>query len=84
MTQECVKGRADVSFTISKDGTIKANSIKIIRNLSVPDDYMNVAIEAIKGLGKFEPGKFNGETKNVNYLLPIIYPIPLDRIKTSE
>lgn len=83
-TQDCVQGRAVVSFTVSKDGTIKPNSIKIIRNRSVPDDYMNAAIEAIKGLGKFEPGKMNGEPKNVTITVPVVYPIPVDRIKAGE
>lgn len=83
-TQECDSARAYVSFSISKEGLIDPNSIKIMRNRSVPDDYMNAAIEAIKGLGKFEPGKMNGIPKTITYNLPVIYPVPLDRIKTSE
>ena len=84
ITQECVKGRAVISFTISEDGVIDPNSIKLIRNWSVPGDYIDAAIQAIKSLGKFEPGKFNNTPKKVRYSIPIIYPIPLDRIKTSE
>lgn len=80
-TQETVNGRAAVSFVISKDGQIDASSIKVLRNRSVPDDYMKVAIEAIKKLGKFEPGKMNGEPKRVTYTIPIIYPVPLDKIQ---
>ena len=45
---------------------------------------MNAAIEAIKKLGKFEPAKMNGTPKKAWYNLPIIYPIPLDKIITSE
>lgn len=82
--QECVSGRAYVSFKISKSGRIEPNSIKVKRNRSVPDDYMNAAIDAIKNLGKFEPGKLNGTPKAVTYLLPIIYPVPMHLIKTSE
>ena len=83
-TQDSVSGRALVSFRISKEGRIDPNSIKIMRNRSVPDDYMNAAIEAIKGLGKFEPGKMNGIPKTITYSIPIIYPVPADRIKTNE
>ena len=84
VTQECVKGRAVVRFDISKDGKIDANSIKVVVNRSVPDDYLKAAIEAIKKLGKFEPGKMNGIPKKVAWNLPIIYPVPLEYIKTTE
>ena len=84
ITQECVQGRAVVSFTISEDGIIDPNSIKLIRNGSAPEDYINAAIQAIKCLGKFEPAKFNNVPKKAKYNLPIIYPVPLDRINTSE
>jgi len=84
ITQDCISGRAFVSFKITKDGIIDPNSIRIIRNKSVPVDYINAAIEAIKGLGTFEPGKMNGIPKAVYYTLPIRYPIPMELIKTSE
>lgn len=83
-TQECVKGRAVVRFDISEYGQVDSTSIKVIRNQSVPDDYLIVAIDAIKKLGKFEPGKMNGIPKKVTWDLPIIYPVPLERIKTIE
>ena len=82
--QECVSGRAVVRFDISEEGQIDPGSIQIIRNLSVPADYLDAAIEAIKGLGRFEPGRMNGKPKKVSWTLPIIYPIPLDRIKMSN
>ena len=84
VTQDRVKGRALVSFIISKDGQIDTTSIRVIRNKSVPDDYLNAAIEAIKNLGKFEPGKMNGIPKNVTWNQPIIYPIPVDYLKPTE
>ena len=82
--QECVKGRAVVRFNISEYGQIDTTSIKVIINKSVPDDYLIVAIDAIKKLGKFEPGKMNGTPKKVTWNLPIIYPVPLEHIKTFE
>lgn len=84
VTRECVKGRAVVTFAVSKDGKIDSNSIKVIRNKSVPDDYLKAAIEAIKNLGEFEPGKMNGTPVKSVFNLPIIYPVPLEHIATSE
>lgn len=84
VAQDCVNGVALISFKILKDGSIDPNSIKIIRNRSIPEDYMNAAIGAIKKLGKFEPGKINGSPLNVTYNLPVKYPVPLEYIKTSE
>ena len=82
--QENIQGRAVVSFVISEEGVIDPNSIRVIKNKDVPDDYMNAAIEAIKSLGKFEPGKMNGTPKNVRYSIPVKYPVPINLIKTSE
>lgn len=84
VTQDSVKGRAVVNFIIAKDGQIDSNSIKVIRNRAVPDDYLKAAIEAIKKLGKFEPGKQLGIPKRVTYTIPVIYPVPLDKINTAE
>lgn len=81
-SQECVSGRAIVEFYVTKEGDIDANSIKLIRNKSVPQDYLDAAIEAIKHLGKFEPAaRFDSaeqkwETLRVKFILPVIYPIP--------
>lgn len=82
--QECFNGRAVVRFDISEYGQVDSTSIKVIINKSVPDDYLIVAIDAIKKLGKFEPGKMNGIPKKVTWNLPIIYPVPLEHIKTIE
>lgn len=82
VTQDSVSGWAAIRFNITEQGLIDPNSIEVLRNRSVPDDYLNAAIEAIKGLGKFMPGKVLGEPLTVGYMVPILYPVPLDRIKT--
>ncbi|MDE7413901.1 MAG: energy transducer TonB [Muribaculaceae bacterium] len=84
VTQDCIKARAIVKFSISEDGIIDPNSIIIVRNKSVPEDYMNAAIEAIKNLGKFYPGKMNGTPIKVTLTLPVLYPVPLDKIRPRE
>lgn len=83
LSQDNIKGKGAFSFAISKDGIIDPNSIKLERNWSLPEDYINAAVEAIKGLGKFEPGKFEGVPKRVTRTVIIKYPIPIDRIKTD-
>ena len=80
-TGDSVKGRAAVSFIISKEGQIDPDTIEVMRNWSVPEDYLNVAIEAIKKLGRFEPGKQNGTPKRMRYNICVRYPVPLDMIK---
>ena len=82
-TQDSIQGKAMFSFAVSKDGFIDPNSIKLWRNWSVPEDYINAAVEAIKSLGKFEPGKFEGTPKKVTLNIRIDYPIPLDHIKAD-
>lgn len=42
------------------------SSIKVRRNQSVPDDYLEAVFDAINSLGKFESGKMNGEPKKRN------------------
>lgn len=82
--QEEGKGRAIVSFYISKEGQIEPNSIKVMRNKNVPEYYLNAGIEAVKKLGKFEPAKFKGIPQRVCMMLPIIYPVPLDKIVQED
>ena len=84
ITKDSVAARAIVKFDITKEGKIDPNSIKVMRNRSVPEDYLNAAIEAIKTLGPFEPGKMNNIPQKVSMNLPILYPIPLDRIQPTE
>ena len=81
---DCIKGRCFFTFAISKDGIIDLETIKLARKTTLPDEYVNAAKEAVKHLGKFNPGKMNGIPKRVWYNLSIIYPIPLDKIITSE
>lgn len=84
VTQDSVKGRAAFSFIISEDGQIDHNTIEVVRNWSVPEVYLKAVIEAIKKLGKFEPGKFNGTPKRARYNIRIDYPVPPKYIKKHD
>ncbi len=81
---DSIKGKCIFTFAITKDGVIDTETIHVLRNTSLPEEYVNEAKEAIKHLGKFTPGKNNGTPVKVSYILPVIYPIPLDKIKPSE
>ena len=81
---DSIKGRCVFKLAVSKDGTIDTETIKLVRNTSLPEEYVNAAKEAIKKLGKFEPGKMNGTPQKAWFNLPVIYPIPLDKIEPSE
>ena len=81
---DCIKGRCIFTFAISKDGIIDLETIKLARKTTLPDEYVNAAKEAVKHLGKFKPGKMNGTPVKVWYTIPVIFPIPLDKINSNE
>ena len=86
VTQDSISGRALVRFDISEEGLIVPASIKVIKNRNVPEDYLDAAIEVLKGLGRFNPGKLNGIPHKSTWALSIRYPIPLEYVdsRTSE
>ena len=86
VTQDSISGRALVRFDISEEGLIVPDSIKVIKNPNVPEDYLDAAIEVIKGLGRFNPGKLNGIPHKTTWALSIRYPVPLEYVdsRTSE
>ncbi|MDE6311057.1 MAG: energy transducer TonB [Muribaculaceae bacterium] len=81
---DSINGRCVFKFAISKDGIIDVETIKLARKTTLPDEYVNAAKEAVKHLGKFKPGKNNGTPVKVWYALPVIFPIPLDKINSNE
>lgn len=81
---DCIKGRCIFTFAISKDGIIDLETIKLARKTTLPDEYVNAAKEAVEHLGKFKPGKMNGTPVKVWYTIPVIFPIPLDKISSNE
>ena len=86
VTQDSISGRALVRFDISEEGLIVPDYIKVIKNPNVPEDYLDAAIEVIKGLGRFNPGKLNGIPHKTTWALSIRYPVPLEYVdsRTSE
>ncbi len=69
--EEGVEGTVFVSFTIDKDGT--ATDIKPINN--VDGRLAANAVEVVKKMPSWTPGKQNGEVVKVQYNLPIKYQL---------
>lgn len=66
-----IQGRVIVKFVVEKDGSI--GETKIERSLSPECD--KAAINAVKKLGRFTPGKQNGEPVRVWFRIPVNFRI---------
>lgn len=63
------EGRATVSFTIEKDGSL--SDIVVVRGVSPALD--KEAIRIVKEMPKWIPGKSKGEVVRVKYTIPIVF-----------
>ncbi len=79
---DSIKGKCFFTFAISKEGNIDVVTIKLVRKTSLPDEYVNAAKEAIKHLGKFQPGRRYNSKENkweplrVHSSISVAFPIP--------
>jgi len=64
-----IEGKVLVRFVITREGTI--TNASIIRSADPSLD--KAALEAVKKLPKFNPGKQDGKTVDVWYSLPIVF-----------
>ena len=62
-----ISGKVFLSFVIGKDGVVK--DIKVLRRIHPLLD--EEAINVVRKMPKWKPGKHNGELVNVSYRLPI-------------
>lgn len=65
--ESSIQGRVSLSFTVSKDGSIK--DIEVMR--SPHESLSRESIRLVKSMPKWIPGRMNGETVNVTYIMPI-------------
>ena len=70
-----IEGKVLCSFIIDKDGSI--TDISIVRS-SGYDSLDNEAIRMLNAMPKWIPGKQDGKTVRVRYLLPVNFKIPTD------
>jgi len=66
-----VEGKVLIRFVISKDGAVI--NVTVLRSADASLD--RAALEAVKKLPKFIPGKQGGKPVNVWYTLPIVFKI---------
>lgn len=64
------EGRATVSFTVEKDGSL--NDIRVIRSSSYKE-LDDEAIRIIRKMPKWIPGKYRGKAVRVKYTIPVTF-----------
>jgi len=64
-----ITGKCYVTFVVEKDGEI--TSVKILRSVADGPGYDKAAINVVKAMPKWKPGKQNGRTMRVQFVLPI-------------
>lgn len=66
-----IQGRVVVQFVVKKDGSIG----KVVVSRGVDPDLDKEAVRVVKKLGKFNPGRNNGQPVAVWYTLPIRFKL---------
>ena len=67
--ESCVHGRVIVTLVIEKDGSI--SNVKVVRSL---DPLMDAeAVRVVSSMPKWYPGKQNGVTVRVRYIIPVTF-----------
>lgn len=73
-------GRCIVSFTVMKDGSI--TDVKVVKKLN--DAFDSVAVDVVKGMPRWNPGKRNGKCIDVRYTIPIIFRVYPDDVQPDK
>ena len=64
-------GRVMVQFIVNKDGSV--SDAKVLKSSN--DGFNEAALEAIKDMPDWEPGKKDGETVAVEFVMPIVFKL---------
>lgn len=72
---EGIEGRVFVSFIIEKDGSIS----NILVKRAIGGGCEEAAVEMIKNMPKWKPGKQRGKPVRFQYVLPIKFELPKDK-----
>ena len=67
----CFQGRVVVSFVVERDGSI--TEAKVVK--SVYPSLDEEALRVVNGMPKWSPGKLNGETVRIKYVIPITFKV---------
>lgn len=69
MCEGAAQGRVMVGFVVNEDGSV--SDVKILRSLTPECD--EVAVEIVKGMPKWNPGKQNGKAVKTKYTVPVSF-----------
>lgn len=69
MCEGAAQGRVMVGFVINEDGSV--SDVKILKSLTPECD--EVAVEIVKGMPKWNPGKQNGKAVKTKYTVPVSF-----------
>lgn len=72
---EGIEGRVFITFTIEKDGSV--SNVKILRGIG--GGCEEAAVEMIKNMPKWKPGKQRGKPVRFQFTLPIKFELPKDK-----
>jgi TonB family protein len=67
-----IEGRVILKFVVDKNGRIK--NVENVKK-DVDPLLVNEAMRVVKAMPKWNPGKKNGETVNVEFVLPIVFKL---------
>ncbi len=67
--KDSIEGRVIIGFTVRSNGSIE--NIKVMRSLRT--DYDEEALNVVKKMPNWNPGKLNGSNVEVKYTLPIVF-----------
>jgi protein TonB len=70
-----IEGRVFVNFIIEKDGSI--SNVKILRGIG--GGCEEAAVEMVKNMPKWKPGKQRGKPVRFQFVLPIKFELPKDK-----
>ena len=70
-----IEGRVFVSFIIEKDGSIS----NILVKRAIGGGCEEAAVEMVKNMPKWKPGKQRGKTVRFQFTLPIKFELPKDK-----
>ena len=69
--ESCIHGRVIVTLVIEKDGSI--TNVKVVRSLDPRLD--EEAVRIVSSMPKWYPGKQNGVTVRVRYIIPVTFRV---------
>jgi len=68
-----IQGKVFVEFVVSNDGTVKSESVRIVKGLCESIDKESVRV--IKLSPKWTPGTQNGQPVNARMVIPLIFSL---------